>query len=56
MVQLTMRKFGRIDVLIDNAGIFLPSLPENIAGKDWDDTIDTNLKGPFLCAWQWARS
>ena len=50
MVQITIKKFGQIDVLINNAGIFLPSLPENIAEEDWDVTIDTNLKGPFLCA------
>lgn len=46
----TMVRFGRCDVLINNAGVFIPSLPEEITESVWDRVIDTNLKGAFLCA------
>ena len=50
MVDKTIKHFGHIDILINNAGIFLPSQPEEITEEDWDRVINTNLKGAFLCA------
>jgi NAD(P)-dependent dehydrogenase (short-subunit alcohol dehydrogenase family) len=50
MVRKTIEKWGKIDILVNNAGIadFKPFL--ELTEKDWDRTIDINLKGYFLCA------
>ena len=50
MVRKTTEKWGKIDILVNNAGIcdFKPFL--ELTEKDWDRTIDINLKGYFLCA------
>jgi 2-deoxy-D-gluconate 3-dehydrogenase len=50
MVQQTVKKFGRIDILINNAGILKMTPAEKISEKDWDKVININLKGQFLCA------
>ena len=42
------REFGRLNVLVNNAGILNVSTAETISEEDWDRVIDTNLKGPFL--------
>jgi NAD(P)-dependent dehydrogenase (short-subunit alcohol dehydrogenase family) len=42
--------FGRIDILINNAGTNIRGPVEQLSEADWDTVIDTNLKGPFLCA------
>lgn len=42
--------FGRVDVLINNASIWLQSPLLQISEADWDLSLDVNLKGPFLCA------
>jgi NAD(P)-dependent dehydrogenase (short-subunit alcohol dehydrogenase family) len=42
--------FGRIDVLINNASVWLKSPLLSISETDWDLALDVNLKGPFLCA------
>jgi 3-oxoacyl-[acyl-carrier protein] reductase len=41
---------GRIDILINNAGITRDSLLVRMKTKAWDDVIDVNLKGTFLCS------
>jgi NAD(P)-dependent dehydrogenase (short-subunit alcohol dehydrogenase family) len=50
MVKRTIEKWGKIDILVNNAGIcdFKPFL--ELTEKDWDRTIDINLKGYFLVA------
>ena len=50
MIDETVKRYGRVDVLVNNAGIFLPSEPEEITEENWDRVINTNLKGAFLCA------
>ena len=47
--------FGRIDVLVNNAGIFRAAEFLDIAEADWDAVIDVNLKGAFLVAQAVAR-
>jgi NAD(P)-dependent dehydrogenase (short-subunit alcohol dehydrogenase family) len=53
MVQLVEDEFGRIDVLINNAGIFstLQMRPfDQIPLDEWEQVLKVNLTGPFLCA------
>lgn len=49
MVAATLDTFGRLDILVNNAGINIRGPIEELAESDWDDVIDTNLKGPWLC-------
>ncbi|HEY3374025.1 MAG TPA: SDR family oxidoreductase [Candidatus Aquicultor sp.] len=48
IVDATFRNFGRIDVLINNAGVAVWRPIEATSEGEWDDIIDTNLKGSFL--------
>jgi NAD(P)-dependent dehydrogenase (short-subunit alcohol dehydrogenase family) len=41
---------GPIDILINNAGVNIRGTVDQLSEADWDSVIDTNLKGPFLCA------
>jgi 3-oxoacyl-[acyl-carrier protein] reductase len=43
-------EFGRIDILINNAAIYPRRAWTEITGEEWDQVMDTNLKGYFLCA------
>lgn len=49
LFEQVKEKFGRVDILINNAGILLPSLLENLNVDDWDKMIDINLKGSLYC-------
>ncbi len=48
LVASTLEMFGQIDVLINNASIWLKSLFLDISEEDWDLAMDVNLKGAFL--------
>ncbi len=41
---------GKIDILINNAGINIRGPIQDLSEADWDAVLDTNLKGPWLCA------
>lgn len=47
-VQAVIKKFDGIDALINNAGVLLRRLPEEMSESEWDFIIDTNVKGTFL--------
>ena len=46
-VEKTMAEFGRVDVLVNNAGVTRDRLILRMADADWDAVLDTNLKGAF---------
>jgi len=48
VVEETLKKFKKIDILVNAAGINRRNLVENFSEKDWDDVINVNLKGTFL--------
>ena len=52
MVKQTKEAFGRIDFLVNNAGIVRDTLILRMKESDWDAVIDTNLKG----AWNFAKA
>ena len=47
-VDQTMKSFGGIDILFNNAGVFYPQTAIQCSEKEWDEQIDVNLKGTFL--------
>lgn len=49
LVQEAIRLYGRLDVLVNNAGIGRFSSVEKMSPEDWRATIDTNLSGLFYC-------
>lgn len=55
MFEAVIATFGRLDVLVNNAGVqtFKPLL--DVTEEEWDLVIDTNLKGCFLCTQQAGR-
>lgn len=49
LMTRTTERWGRVDVLVNNAGLTMDGLCIRMPDGDWDDVINTNLKGPFLC-------
>ncbi len=47
-VDETLRSFGRVDILFNNAGVFYPQTALECSEEEWDLQIDINLKGTFL--------
>ena len=47
-VDKTLREFGRVDILFNNAGVFYPHTVVDCPEEEWDLTIDINLKGTYL--------
>jgi len=55
MVARAVKEFGKVDILVNNAGIiaFKPFL--ELTDDDWDNIVNVNLKGQFLCAQATAK-
>jgi 3-oxoacyl-[acyl-carrier protein] reductase len=50
LVSVAQREFGRIDVLVNNAGVFFPAKFGELTEEQWDRVMDVNLKSQYLCA------
>jgi len=49
MVQSALSYFGRVDILVNSAGIVVTGPAEKVSEEDWDRVMDTNVKSVFLC-------
>jgi len=49
MIEIVNSEIGGIDILVNNAGITKDNLLIRMKSEDWDDVINTNLKGVYLC-------
>ena len=49
-VNAALKRFGRVDILVQNAGIYPWTLIEDISPEEWDRVLAVNLKGTFLAA------
>jgi NAD(P)-dependent dehydrogenase (short-subunit alcohol dehydrogenase family) len=47
-VEETLRAFGRLDILFNNAGVLYANTVPDCTAEEWDLTLDTNLKGTYL--------
>ena len=50
MIEQVMKEFGRLDILINNAGVTRDNLCARMSEEEWDFVVDVSLKGTFLCA------
>jgi len=50
MIERTVRELGRIDTLVNNAGINIRKPPQALTLDEWDSVIKTNLTSAFLCS------
>ena len=51
----TAKEFGRLDICVNNAGVSFQMPIEDMPEDEWDNIIDTNMKGVFLCSQAAAR-
>jgi 3-oxoacyl-[acyl-carrier protein] reductase len=49
LVEKTVKKFGKLDIMVNNAGILVTGNVLQLSEKDWDRQMDVNLKGVFFC-------
>lgn len=55
MFRTVERRFGQLDLLVNNAGMFFPVKWDRLTEKHWDRILAVNLKGPFFCAQEAAK-
>ena len=49
LINQTIKKFKKINILVNNAGILIAEPTEKVTEESWEKTIQVNLKGTFLC-------
>ena len=49
LFKKTMERFGRLDILVNNSGVFHAAPIDKVPTEAWDNVIATNLRAPFLC-------
>src|SRR3989338_788424 len=49
LVDKTLDKYKRVDILVNNAGVAKDGLFVRMTEAEWDEVLNTNLKGTFLC-------
>ena len=49
LLDKTLDKYKRVDILVNNAGVTRDGLFVRMSEADWDEVVNTNLKGTFLC-------
>jgi len=49
MINKAVKEFGTVDILVNNAGIVRDALLHKMTDEQWDQVIEVNLKGVFLC-------
>ncbi|MEJ7711797.1 MAG: SDR family oxidoreductase [Pyrinomonadaceae bacterium] len=50
LFKRTVEAFGRVDVLVNNAGVTVSAPPDELSLEDWRKVLDVNLTGAFLCS------
>ena len=50
LINGTVNKYGRLDILVNNAGTTIRKDPQDYEESEWDQVMDINLKGTFLCS------
>jgi NAD(P)-dependent dehydrogenase (short-subunit alcohol dehydrogenase family) len=50
LVEMTVAEFGRVDILINNAGFIWETPPESVTLETWNKTLAINATGTFLCS------
>jgi len=49
IILAAVENFGKLDILVNNAGVSRPSMLHKMTEEQWNEVIDIQLKGPFLC-------
>jgi 3-oxoacyl-[acyl-carrier protein] reductase len=49
MMDTAKQEFGRLDIVVNNAGFTRPAMLMKMTEEQWDAVVDAHLKGPFLC-------
>ncbi len=50
LMETAISRFGRLDIVLSNAGVGLDKQIPDVSEAEWDAVLDTNLKGAFFCA------
>lgn len=55
-IQATFEKIGKVDVLVNNAGVSLIKQIQDVTANEWDDLFAVNVRGAFLCCKEAVKS